>query len=139
MFPNIPGHVVEAVLIGWVGFDGCGAFEAIATSVLVGEFSGEDIGEPFLVGLGFGPPNVVEAFLPTARREFPLGFGRETFVGPFTVGPGVLPGHADHGVIFLTLKIGAGSGGVLPIGSRFKAPPLPFGSFSAEFNSLGRS
>ena len=50
MFPDVSGHVVEAVGVGWVGFDGGGAGEAVFGGVVVGEFSGEDVGEPFVAG-----------------------------------------------------------------------------------------
>jgi len=114
MFPDVSGHVVEAEGVWGVRFDGSGADEAIEASVFVGEFSGEDVGEPFAIGLGFGSPDVVEAFFATAGGEFPFGFGGEAFAGPFGVGVGVFPGDADDGVVFFTFEVGVWAGGLFP-------------------------
>ncbi len=114
MFPDISGHVVEAEVVSGERFDGSGADEAVFAGVVVGEFSGEDVGEPLFAGLGFGAPGVVEFFFSTAGGEFPFGFGGESFAGPFGVGIGVFPGDADDGVVFFPFEVGAFSGGSFP-------------------------
>lgn len=139
MFPDVSGHVVEAEFVGRVGFDGGGAGEAIFAGVLVGEFSGEDIGEPFFAGLGFVTPDVNLLLFSAASGEFPLGFGREAFASPFAVGVGIFPGDADDGMVVLALNVGIGAGGVEPAGTFGETPPLPFGSFTTEFNGLRRA
>lgn len=137
MFPDVSGHVVEAEGIWWVGFDRGGAGEAVFAGVVVWEFSGEDVGEPFFAGLGFGSPNVVEFLLTTASGEFPFGFGGETFAGPFGVGIGIFPGDTDDGVVVFSFDVRFEAGGVLPGSSVFKTPPLPFGAFALEFDGSG--
>lgn len=136
MFPNISGHVIESELIGRVGLDGGGAGEAIVAGIFVGEFSGENIGEPFLAGFCFGAPDVIETFLTSARGKFPFRFGREAFPNPLAVGIGILPSHANDGVVFFSFQIGTGAGGVFPISTGFKAPPLPLSSLAAEIHRL---
>jgi len=114
MFPDVSGHVVEAEGVWRVRFDGSGADEAIEASVFVGEFSGEDVGEPFAIRLGFAPPSVVLFFFATAGGEFPFGFGGEAFAGPFGVGVGIFPGDANDGVVFFSFEVGVWAGGLFP-------------------------
>ena len=136
MLPNVPGHVVEAVGVWWVGFDGSCSFKAILAGVLVGKLSGENIGEPFFAGFGFVAPDVIESVLSSPGCQFPFGFGRESFAGPFAVGLGVFPVHANDGVVVLSFDVGLRSGGMLPVGTFDKAPPLPLRSFAPEFDAL---
>jgi len=65
VFPDVAGHVIEAEGIWGVRFDGGRASVAIERGVIVRKFSGEDVGEPFAIGLGFASPDVVEAFFTT--------------------------------------------------------------------------
>ena len=137
MFPDVSGHVVEAEFIGGEGFNGGGAGEAVFAGVVVREFSGEDVGEPFAVGLGVGSPDEVEAVFSSAGGEFPFGFGGEALASPFAVGVCIFPSDADDGVVFFPYKVGAFSGGSFPRGPFFKAPPLPNGAFAFELHGGG--
>ena len=139
VFPDVSGHIVEAEVVGWVGLDRCRAGEAIFSGVVVGEFSGEDVGEPFFAGLGFVAPDVYLLLFSAPGGEFPFGFGGETFASPFAVGIGIFPGDADDGVVVLALNVGVGTGRVEPAGSLGKAPPLPFSAFTLELDGIGRA
>ena len=75
VLPDVSGHVVKTVGIGWVGFDRSRALKAVVACVFVGKLSGEDIGEPLFSGLEFVSPDVIESILPAPGGQFPFGLG----------------------------------------------------------------
>ena len=126
-FPDVAGHVVETVVVGGKAFDGSGGGEAVEGGVVLGKLALEGIGGPgFAVGLGLVAPDEEGVVEIAAGSALPFRFGGEAFFGPFAVGVGVVLGHADDGVVHFVGDGAVGAGGMLPVGTGDKLPPLPF-------------
>ena len=134
VFPDVSGHVVEAVVVGRVGFHGGGSGEAVRGGVFVWKSSGEDVRQPFVFRDVLVAPDVDAVFVPPAGGAFPLGLGGEAFAGPFGVGVGIFPGEADDRVIHFVFDVGVGTLWVFPVGSLGEDPPLPLGAGLPEFD-----
>ena len=86
--PHISRHVVEAVSIGGVGFDGSRGIRRFENASIIGLLFVGRIVAPGIFGLG-------EA---RAAGVFPLGFGGQARVQPLAISFGVVIGDIDDGV-----------------------------------------
>ena len=121
--PNIATHVVQAVTIGGKTHHRRGSHKSIFLGVFVGKISGPCIGHELAIALEFITPRIALAFKPTARGEFPLGFGGQTLAGPFRISIRIVPRHLHHRVLLASIKIALRALGMLPVGTRSPAPP----------------
>ena len=87
-FPHIAGHVVEAVGVGGVGFDGARGIRRFEDASVIGLLFVGRVIAPGIFGLG------------AARTAgvFPLGFGGQAPIQPAAISLGVVIGDIDNGV-----------------------------------------
>ena len=86
--PHISRHVVEAVSIGGVGFDGSCGIRRFENASVIGLLFVGRIVAPGIFGLG----------TTRAAGVFPLGFGGQACVQPAAISFGVVIGDVDDGV-----------------------------------------
>lgn len=90
-FPDVAGHVVEPVAVGWEGCDGGAQDEAVGCEIVIGEFALPVVAGDFGLVEEVVAPGEVCVGEPPAGCEFPFGFGGEPFSGPLSIGLGVEP------------------------------------------------
>ena len=122
--PDVSGHVEEAVTVDRERADGRGTLEAVGGEVLPGEFALPGVGHHPAAGRELVPPYESGALEPTARRELPLGLGRQRLAGPGGVGLHVLVRHVGHGVPLAARDRTARTLGPVPAGTRHVRPPV---------------
>ena len=61
-FPDVARDVVDAVVVGGEGCDGCGADVSICFAVLFGKGALPDVAHVFAVGFEVVPPGIARAF-----------------------------------------------------------------------------
>ena len=98
-FPDVAGHVVEAIAVRREAGDGCDALEAIDAGVVGRECALPVVALVFPIGALFFAPDVRHIFQPAARREFPFSFGGQALTGPSCERMHVIPGEAEDGVV----------------------------------------
>ena len=86
--PHIAGHVVEAVGVGGVGFDGSRGVRRFEDASVIGLLFVGRIVAPGIFGLGAA----------RAAGVFPLCFGGQARIQPLAIGFGVVIGDVDNGV-----------------------------------------
>ena len=86
--PHIARHVVEAVGVGGVGFDGSRGIRSFEDASVIGLLFVGRIVAPGIFGLGAA----------RATGVFPLGFGGQARVQPLAISSGVVIGDVDNGM-----------------------------------------
>src|SRR5262249_6359260 len=81
-FPDVAGHVEEAVVIGAESPNGCAAHKSIRRFFARREVALPDVREPISAGCKFAPPHKWVVHRSATRGVFPLGLGRQTFASP---------------------------------------------------------
>src|SRR5262245_12802246 len=99
--PDIAAHVVEAEAIRREGADGRRALISVFFPVLPRKASLPDVCGPLAARLQLAAPRIAVAIQATARREFKLGFGRQSLVRPLRVSHRIVPRDLDCGMIFM--------------------------------------
>ena len=123
-FPDVAGHVEQAVAVGGEGADRGRSLIAVGEQVLPGELA--------LPGVGHHPAARRELIAPcvhrpveaAAGRVFPFRLGGQFLAGPCRVGFGVFVGHVGHRVPPAAAAVTARPGGPPPAGPRHVRPPV---------------
>src|SRR5262249_38690420 len=122
-FPDVAGHVVEAVAVGGEGCHGSGAAEAVGGAVPVGKMPLPDVGPPLPPRRELVPPDIALPVQAAAGRELPLRLGRQALAGPASIGGGILPGDVDHRMPAAPDQAACGPFRMTPAGARHVPPP----------------
>src|SRR4029079_3456677 len=123
-FPHIPGNIEQAVAVRRKLRDRRDPDEVILTRITIREVDLVGVRPPDAFAGERVAPRVEFAAQAAARREFPLGFGREALARPFRVGLRVLVGDMDHRISLLALDRAAGPLRVTPTRALHVRPPL---------------
>src|SRR5204863_5533929 len=98
-FPDVAGHVVEAVAVRRERADRRGPLEAVLEQVLPRELALPEVRVRLAARRELVAPAILRAVEAAARGELPLGFARQLLAGPPRVGLRVLERDVHDGVI----------------------------------------
>src|SRR5262249_29003321 len=122
--PDIAAHVVEAEAVRRERADGRCPLIPVLFAVLPRKASLPDVRGPLAARLQLVAPRIAVAIQAAARREFKLGFGRQSLARPFRVGHRVVPRDLDCGMTFAPLQIAPRPFGAFPIRAGHVLPPV---------------
>src|SRR4051812_8437943 len=91
--PDVAGHVVQAIAVGWEGADRRSPRETVRRGVLPRELAVPPVGQPAAIGPDLVPPRVPRPVETTPGCVLPLRLGRQVLPGPGGIGGGVLVRH----------------------------------------------
>src|SRR5260370_24298687 len=123
-FPDISRHIEQPVAICREGADRRGPLETVGTEVLPGEFALPGVCHLAAYRGELLAPGKFGAVQPAARREFPLGLGRQDFARPVGVSLCVLKCDLHDGMIQLRGNRASLAFRMAPISARLPFPPI---------------
>ena len=126
-FPDIAGHVVQAIRVGFEAAHRRRAGIAIGSGVAGWEDTLPDVGEPAVAAAVIGlvaAPDVGQTIDAPTCRAFPFSLGGQAFAGPAAVGVGIFPGQVHHRVICPAAQAAAWAFGCAPTRAGRPLPPL---------------
>ncbi len=107
-FPDVADHVEHAVAVGRIALHRRRARPAVARQVLVQELALPGVGHVPAARRELVAPGELHVDKPAARRELPLGFGRDFLAGPSGVGLGASRRPEDEAASLQHLRLGPG-------------------------------
>jgi sec-independent protein translocase protein TatC len=134
VFPDIAGHVEEAVAVGLEAADRGRAVVAIQGLVRDRKAALPGIGQPAVDGVVAVAPAIGRTLEPAPGGELPFGLGRQVAAEPFGIGERVGMGDLDDGVVVQALDRAFWPRRVAPVRPRHIRPPL--GDVAPEIGAL---
>src|SRR5262249_36015702 len=122
-FPDVAGHVEEAIAVGGEARHGCRAGEPVVRGVPIGEVSLPDVRRPRSGRAQLVAPDIAHPGLSAPRGAFPLSLGRQPLARPPGKRHGILPADLDDRITVLALDRGLGPLGMPPVGAGHVSPP----------------
>src|SRR4051794_22805252 len=103
--PDVAGHVIQAVAVGWEGTDRRRAGVAVEHEILPGELALPAVGQHLPARRELVTPCEGLAVEPPARGVLPLGLGRQRLARPRRVRRGVLVGDLRDRVAAARVRV----------------------------------
>ena len=122
--PHIADHVENPIAVRRVRHDRRGALVAVQRQVLERKRPLPGVGHLFSARREFLAPGVFGAIEAAARRELPLGLGRQFLARPARISLRIAVGHVHDRMIVEPADRAARPIGPPPIGAELEPPPL---------------